>query len=495
MERNDSLLSLRTIFFLLLFFAIAGLLIINNQSFWMDEANTIDKASLPDLASWFRWILVDRNSDCQMPFYMFYMFCWQKIVPVHPEWLVRISNLPWFLLAEAAVLFGLRRLPRFAVALALLTALHPFLWYYMNEARPYIMQFTGAMLLAVVACRVATGLQKAKLDADICLAWAVGTLILCGSSMLGVAWAGTFSGVLLWFSRKNRPTITRSGGIISGTAVVALILLGGFYLHTLLVQHAKPYPGTTGVANIIFAIYELLGFAGLGPGRSEFRTGNIGLCIPWLPYLALYGLVAGVILTAGFRAVCRKFGLQTILVFGLAAIGPVVLTFACGKAGHARVLGRHLMPACVPLLFVLAAGMRSLKGNKRLMNIALIALMAVSALSIRFAQRHARDDFRYAAAVANEALAKSLVVWWVSDQFVAGYYSVPLDAVPGRNAAAVWLPHPLAEDLSGRAKPDWVVLARPDVYDLYGTVAHFLDSNHYQKQYQSHDITIWRKAD
>jgi hypothetical protein len=509
MGRPLSSLPGKSIFLILVLTALAGVAAISNQSLWIDEANTVDKASAPNPAAWSRRMLGDTSSDCQMPLYMAWMFSWQKIVPVHPEWMLRLSNLPWLMLAQAALLFGLRsgeksrdrvherrkgRFSRFAVALALLAGCHPFLWYYMNEARPYILQFCGTALLASIVCHIFSNRENnVKLDAGGCLAWGAGTLILSGSSMLGVVWAGTLTGAIFWLCRRFRIPITKRGAWILGAACVTLILLGGYYLHTLLVQHAGPTPGQTGVANLLFALYELLGFTGLGPGRTAMRTGHIGPFIPWLPLLTAYGLVVSLFLVSGFRAAWRKLGPATLLVFGAAILFPALMTLVCGAASHARVLGRHLMPACLPVLFLLAAGMTAMKGRKRLLNGLLVAMLAASALSVRFAERHAKDDFRHAAAVAKGALAQSQSVWWAGDQCVALYYSLPLNTPPGEKPAAEWVNCPQAGTLAGMPKPDLVVLTRPDVYDRFNAVADFLDLNRYRKNYQSHAVTIWQK--
>ena len=96
------------------------------------------------------------------------------------------------------------------------------------------------------------------------------------------------------------------------------------------------------------------------------------------------------------------------------AVSPAILILAAGVAMHFRVLGRHLAPLAAPLFLLLAMGVaaawrRGMAG--RILAAGFFALWLASGLSLRFAARHGKDDYRGAAAVAKAALAQGEIVW------------------------------------------------------------------------------------
>jgi hypothetical protein len=108
------------------------------------------------------------------------------------------------------------------------------------------------------------------------------------------------------------------------------------------------------------------------------------------------------------------------------------------------------------------------------------ALCLASGLSLRFAPRHAKDDYRSAAGLARAALATGRPVWWSADDNAGAYYrlSFATNAQPG---TAFTLVNPSAAVLATLAPADVVLVSLPDIYDPHGVLAGYLARNHYQK--------------
>ena len=92
-------------------------------------------------------------------------------------------------------------------------------------------------------------------------------------------------------------------------------------------------------------------------------------------------------------------------------------------------------------------------------------MLLASALEIRFAPRHRRDDYRAAAALAQQAADHGDKVWWLADLSTGVYYHLPLDQ------GQITTSPPLGEHGHG---PDLVILSKPDIYDSSGEVRAYL---------------------
>src|SRR5581483_28750 len=125
----------------------------------------------------------------------------------------------------------------------------------------------------------------------------------------------------------------------------------------------------------------------------------------------------------------------------------------------------------------------------------LLASLA-SAVSLRVAPRHAKDDFRGAAALAGSALQQNERVWWCADGMGARFYGLPTDNQAARpDAGRAWLiRNPVLTTLSSQPPPDLVVVSKPDLYDAAGGTQEYLARNHYQVWRKLAAFTLWRRA-
>ena len=132
------------------FIAVAvGAIAITGQSLWIDEGAAAFKAIQPSLGEWWQALREDGSSNLQMPLHFFYAWLWEKIFG-GSEIALRAANVPPLILAFVGIAWGLKARPRWQFWLIVLAAINAFTWYYMNEARPYILLFAGCC--ATFAC-------------------------------------------------------------------------------------------------------------------------------------------------------------------------------------------------------------------------------------------------------------------------------------------------------------------------------------------------------
>lgn len=462
---------------------------ISSESFWIDEAETALKAVAPTLHGAWRVLYAEHNSNMQLPAYMLYIWAWARLFGVS-EIGLRAANLPWFFLGIFAIVHFLRRHPGLRSATLLLYCLHPFLWFYLNEARPYVMQLSGSLL---VAGALFTGLEEEANAFGSAWWWlfASGLAILCSASMLGIPWA---AGVVILLIR--RPGFCRSS-LRAGRASLLLfvpffVALAIYYIWTI---KDKVGPGylTMNLSSVLAVVYEQLGFLGLGPGRAELRTASFSILGPYILPLSLLGIPLAWGL---FPAARRRFGLSAAClrsVFVLTAT-LVCLTFALGFIGHARILGRHLTPLFPFVLVGQAYALGLLWKSRNRVNRAaaglIVIALALSSIELRFAARHSKDDYRAAAAAAVQDLAQGKTIWWGASPDGATYYHLPIVTGYAAPGAVLWvtrLPTHFA------TAPDLIFLSKPDLYDTDGSLSAFIAAHHYSRVAAYQSFMVWQK--
>jgi hypothetical protein len=470
---------------------------ISGESLWIDEALTATKARAATLGDWWQRMADEKMSDLQMPLYMILVWAQVKIFGAG-EWVLRAMNLPWLVAGGVAFLQSFpQNSQRIAAGLVLLTS--PFAWYYLNEARPYAMQLGGALL--VVAALQALSRSVSPLTTG--RAWfglfCAGLLVLGGCNLLGMIWVAGAVGalvVLLTFPATWR-LLQRNWAMTLATGG-SLTLLAVYYLWTLKMGARASAVAGTGWANVIFAGYELAGFTGLGPGRLQLREMGTPALLPYLGWLGVYAVVWSLVIFRAFASLNPMVSRRRLLAGFACVASPVILLVAAGVIAHFRLLGRHVTPLAAVGLWLSTLGFAALAKDrvwsKRSVAGLFVALGLVSCLSLRFAARHARDDYRGAAARARVALAQGQIVWWSAARVGAEYYQVPTVRPPGRTGAAVELINVATAELAGLPTPDLVVGSKPDLHDAGGAVAAYLATKGYQPEEKLAGFTIWARA-
>jgi hypothetical protein len=496
--------------------ALAGVLAISDQSYWIDEANAAYKAIQPTPAAWRTQMVALSGSDLQMPLYMFWIWIWEKGVGMG-EWGMRLSGLPWFVLGT--MVFAWRS--RWNLLAVLLS---PFAWYCLDELRPYAMQLGTSLLIWGAAARLLesfasrpcpdsvgrrcpgaqpadsesqpedppkpeqpSGLQREGTGDNRLwfAALGLGLIGLSGSSLIGMVWTGfALVGLAaLWWPWRGR---LRPLWPLAAVGLILLGALGVYYLWTLGQGARASAAFRTNLFSLAFVGYELLGFSGLGPGRQELRVAGVGGLRPFLPWLAVYGAVLVPLLLRGFwtgaRASKRRVWL-TVLVATLAGCAFVV---TMGFAFHFRLLGRHFTPVAPLLFWVIARGIEDLWSRPgrtvgRLLVVAFVVASLASAASLRWAPRHAKDDYRKAAEWARRAMVEERTVWWNADAAAARLYGLNVSAVNQHpnNGQVLALMNPAREQLDQLPPPDLVLYSKPDIYDPQGVLREYLERHQF----------------
>ncbi len=475
---------------LLVVFAVA----ISGESLWIDEALTATKARTATLGDWWRRMADEKMSDLQMPLYMFLVWALAKIFGTG-EWALRALNLPWMIAGGVAFLQSFpQKSQRFAAGLVLLTA--PFAWYYLNEARPYAMQLGGALLVVAALQALSQPAAPRRTERGWFGIFCAGLLVLGGCNMLGMIWvAGALVLALIFpdtkqlLQRNYALTLATGGG---------LTLLTAYYFWTSSVGARASAVAGTGWANVVFAGYELAGFTGLGPSRLQLREFGAAALRPYLGWLGVYAVLWSFILFRGCASLNPGANWRRWLGGVACAAGPVLVLVAVGIVAHFRLLGRHVTPLAAVGFWLLTLGcavlVRERAWWKRGVVGFWVSLSLISCLSLRFAPRHARDDYRNAATRAQVALERGQVVWWSAARAGAEYYRLPTDLPPGSNGAAVELINVAPAALAHLPRPDLVVASKPDLHDAGGALAAYLSVNGYRPAETLAGFTIWLPA-
>jgi hypothetical protein len=360
------------------------------------------------------------------------------------------------------------------ISIAALTLTNAFLWYYIDEARPYIVLFAFSALTAACLLRLREDSESAITSPAWFRLFLLGIVGVSATNLIAVPWAIAAIGAFIFWAGTRRTLQTASRfPLSSASAICALIALGLYYLWSLKLGARASNVGQTGITNLAFAFYELLGVAGLGPGRLALREHGVKIIFEYTVPIILGTVAVLVLLSAAFIALRNKTTRRDFIFFGIAAILPLAVLLVAGAASHLRLLGRHFTPLLPFLLILLAIGFeRMFFGERRWLRpvaIIAIAIFLISALEIRFAPRHQRDDYRSATNLARNAIAANEKVWWIADESTGAYYKLPLDS------PNLTLSSSLTESsLASAAMPDLVCLSKPDIYDPQGKIENYL---------------------
>ena len=139
----------------------------------------------------------------------------------------------------------------------------------------------------------------------------------------------------------------------------------------------------------------------------------------------MFGLVA----IGGLIKIRAELGDGTLGLLIFCIVLPVIFIFLLGVVVHWRALPRHFIPLISVFGILYAFGLAWWWQRRVLgMAVTLIStvLMGYSALNVRYAPRHAKDDYKHAAELAEIELARGGRVWWVAEGQGALYYDLPV---------------------------------------------------------------------
>ena len=469
--------------------AVVPAVAISAQSLWIDEAQTALKVIPPTIQGCWDALSFEHSSNLQLPLYILYAWTWARAFGVS-EVALRAANIPFFFLGFYAIWHFLRARPALRNAVALLYFIHPFVWFYLGEARPYIMQLSGALLVGGAVFSATVG-DEGRYSAKWWWLLAAGMAILMSAAMLGVPWGMAAAGALAC-KAECRKSIRRQGIVPLAVLAAWLTVLASYYAWTIK-ENASAAPISMTRYSVGAIFYELFGFMGLGPGRNTLRSSSIQAVRQYLaPLLLLAALMALGMVAAMRQRFWLTFSQLRALVLAPAAV--ILLLLVAGELHQNRLLGRHFTPF-FPLVLLAQAVIvlvlwQSASRFNRMLAVLLVAMLLVSSIEVRFAARHEKDDYRDAVAAAKKELAQGQVVWWIAAVEGAWYYGLPVTWQTTEAGSAVWS---LSLPTSPGAPPDDIFLSKVDLFDPKHDVVPYLRDHHYRQVAEWPAIIQWEK--
>lgn len=407
---------------------LGGLLLclgVSGVSLWIDEGYSAQLALQPSFAAWIAKLYSYDASLQQAPAYYLYLWLWARLFGAG-EWALRMANLPWAMLYTASLAWGAERLLNIRRAWLIL-CLSPFIWFYMNEARPYAMLLGVSMVTTVALLAYARDAQRFRLATW----WVmVSLLVLWSAHMLTISLVPSLL-VVLYFLRPASVKVFLRQWIPSIVVTLPFyILLSMYYLHTLGRGEGLAVE-RPGAANLVFAFYEFLGFGGLGPPRNILRLApSFHTLLPYLSTMCLGVLALGAVVLAILQHVRNSVERKTFLGLSTAFATGILVIFALSYAAHFRLLGRHLA-AFFPLLALLLLAGLPVSGelSRRKFGICTLLLLGVAWSVSDYRQRvlpaYQKDDYRDASKLAKNTLEHGEAVLWIAGRVTADYYGLP----------------------------------------------------------------------
>jgi 4-amino-4-deoxy-L-arabinose transferase-like glycosyltransferase len=342
-------------------------LVINNQSYWADEALTAYEARI-GLGGMLNVVL---HVETTPPLYFALIWVWGHLFGTGEVALRSVSALAGIAVVPIAYLCGRELASRRAgVLAAAFVALNPLLIWYSQEARAYMLlvALSGASFLWFLRAR--TDLSARNLTW-----WAVWSSLALMTHFFAGFLVAAEALWLLWVGRTRLVAVA--------VAVVAVV----------------------GVAMLPFAVMD----TGHGAGwiAAEPRVNRVSQAISEWGLSILYrrtpiatGLIAGAVVLAlvavlavfgGDRRIRRGVGIAAAIA-AFVWIAPLSLAVV----GHDYFLSRNVMPAVVPVAVMIGAAcavprLRLLGGT---LAVALLATFAIAAVRVQSHSYLERPDWR-----------------------------------------------------------------------------------------------------
>lgn len=459
--------------------AAACPLCVSDDSLWIDEGWSAWAAASPSFYHLVHdTMLTCRDAIAQMPLYSIYLWGWSRIFGLS-EVALRTSNVPFavlflLILQKGSVrLFGARWI-------WLVAAVSPFLWFYMNEVRPYV-AVMGLASLSVVSLFLyidGKGYQRTWTP-WMCLC---GMFMLCGVHMLGVFLIPallTGVGLCNGMDRDKWRMFLRQWSWPVVVFLPLFLCLGGYYAWGLWEGTGGHREGP-GIGNVGFAVYEFAGFLGLGPPRNLLREAGPAITLRYAGTLDLGAagwLVVWAVVIAKLRV--RAVSKRVLLLCAMTAAGAVPYCVAAVLASH-RFWGRHLAPFFPLFLFALIGLLagdtqkRALRNAGRIAACSLAAVWLVSSLRLVCLPEYGKDDYRDAVSYAMDAAGENGTILWAADIPTASYYGLRFDGAREQihrasSRLAVMASNFSEEQLEAvrrdAAQPLIVAVSRADLFD------------------------------
>jgi mannosyltransferase len=362
-----------------------------SQSFWVDEATTVHEVGL----SFGAMLHAVAHHEATPPLYFALAWVWTRVFGAGEAGIRSLSALAGTAAIPVAYGCGRELVSRRAgVVAALLTAASPWMIWYSQEARSYMLFALLSALSLLFATRAARAARGARRGARRELgAW----VAVCALAMLTHFFAGFLvAGECVWllWARRDRAALVAVAGVAAVQAALLPLVLGD---HSRLIG----WIAGLGLASRIDQIPVQFGVSQLYLSPSPLVSHGLLLAA------ALGTGAAALLWLAGDAPTRRGAAVATAL-----AAAAILVPIALAEAGRDYVVPRNLMPAWIPLAVVLGAACTVPRARAlgALLAAALVAAFVWAGVVIDGNPAYQRDDWRGAAAALGTAAGTRAIV-------------------------------------------------------------------------------------
>ena len=431
---------------------------ISNQSLWIDEGITVSYVSEPSLSKmWESLQLRLLGSSPRMPLFLVYMWSWVQIFG-NSEIALRMSNIPWAMLLILSAIWIVHGRASRLVVLAFATS--PFLYFYMNEARPYI----GILALSTLSLAALLESLDSKPDSGTSARWIClfSIWLACSYHLLTIFVIPCMFLYAFIIIRRFDP-VTRKKHIKSWlipffASAPLFIALAGYHLFIAIKSTSEAGQMilyvTSGIENFIFIFYELAGLLGLGPSREILRISHsIDIFVPFLPSLIFGGLAVVALIVRYFWVYLRsnftlKYGILPVIGIAITVLMGMLIMFTSSFS----FMGRHVTYIFPCIFFGIMLTLYSTNKISRSFwknNLILILLMTSwlwSDARLKWTPDHKKEDYRAVSEFIQKNVSKDELILLAGESTTAEYYglhqnfrlpSINLSAAPAREVFIV----------------------------------------------------------
>jgi hypothetical protein len=329
-------------------------------------------------------------------------------------------------------------------------------------------------------------------------AFCCGAVISIGATVIGIAWVGSvFLFLLICWGGIRKRSLTELVSKNYIKLAIAVLCITALIAHSIRMFALGRLPalfGDDAILTLLFSFYTNIGLLGIGPGILDMRANGASALIPFAPIIAFSAIVLGLVAIEGLLEIKAILGLPALGILIICIFLPILFLFSLGLVEHWRALPRHFIPLvslfCLLYTFGLARWWR--RGFVGMVvSLISIIIMGFSSLSVRYAPRHAKDDYKHAAELAAIELTRDGRIWWAADYRGALYYGIAVSDEPDTPALITAAKTP--SFLSAQAQPTLVLLSKPDVWDRENIVRNYLSTNKYHLVESLQAFTAWRR--
>jgi mannosyltransferase len=376
---------------------------IGSQSYWLDESQAVHELRLSFGGMLTAWSSYEWNP----PLYLLIAWPWAKLFGTGETGLRSLSALLGIAVVPLIYLCGRELVSRRAgLVAAAFAAVNPFMIWYSQEAREYM------LLVALCAASLLCFARAWRAPSGRTMLWWALLSALALLTQYFAAFLVAAEGLALVYRARSRASVVALGAV--GVVVLALV------------PHVIPRLDRPAQFIVSLPLSLRLQQVPITFGLNTLYQSNIvsdGL-IGGAALAAI--LIALLVVGAGEREL-RGAGLAA----GLAAAVLLVPLLLAGL-GHDDYIARGLMPAWIPLAIVIAAACtaRGARVPGAALAVALLAMFVYAGIRIGGdARRFQKPDWRGVAAALGRATSRRAIVAY-DGVFAAGPLSVYLPGVP-----------------------------------------------------------------